>query len=342
MRKRNRKKHTVLPVLILLLLVIAGGVWLADPFDKGKTPKWRDGAMLRIGETQVDYREGLVYLHAVQEEYEQYYGNDIWQYAVDMGGNTIGGQIREQILEQMIYIKIVCEQADALGIVLSEEELHDVESKTARYMEKIKDTELVLRGVNEDIVRRIYTDNVLARKTFEYVTLNVDTDISNEEAGQHRFNSIAIRNYKIGSSGERVEYSEKETKELRERMQELLVQAHQTEDFYKLANSMTEDAPMLDFAAGKGDFPESFSAEQEEALLSLKSGELSEVMETTDYYYIFYCVTDFDMDATHEKKEKIIAERQKEEFKKRYAEWRAQAVIEVNEEVWNSVQFEID
>lgn len=328
-------------MILCFLLIVAGGVLLGGLFQKEDPSAWKDGAMLRIGDVQVDYREGLVYLNAVQKDYEQYYGNDIWQYKVDTDGATVGEQIREQVLEQIIYIKIVCGQADALGIVLSEEELQDVEEKTKRYMEKIKDTGLILRGVNEDIVRRIYADNLLVRKTFESVTLNVDTDISNEEAGQHRFQSIAVRNYKIGSSGERVAYSEKEAGELRGKMEDLRLQAGQTEDFLKLANSMTEDASMLEFTAGKGDFPENFSAESEEELLALNSGELSSVIETTDYYYIFYCVTEFDVDATHEKKEQIIAKRQEAEFKQQYAEWRAQADIEVNESVWETVDFEI-
>lgn len=324
------------------LLIVAAGVLFSVMFQKDEASSWKDGAMLRIGTAQVDYREGLVYLNAVQQDYEQYYGNDIWQYEVDTDGATVGGQIREQVLDQMIYIKLVCGQANALGIVLTEEELQDVEIKTKRYMEKIKDSELILRGVNEDIVRRIYADHVLVRKTFEYVTLNVDTDISNEEAGQHRFYTVAARNYKIGSSGERVAYSEKEAGELREKMEALRLQALQTEDFYKLANSMTEDASMLEFTAGKGDFPEGFSVESEETLLALKDGELSKVIETEDYYYIFYCVSEFDVDATHEKKEKIIAKRQEQEFRQQYAEWRAQADIEVNEAVWNTVDFHIN
>ncbi|MGN0506269.1 MAG: SurA N-terminal domain-containing protein [Lachnospiraceae bacterium] len=335
MRKYNRKKGAVAFLLCFCMLLSFAG---CGRNKKEQKTVWNDGSMLRIGESQVDYREGMVYLQAVQEEYEQYYGSDIWMYAIDGQGNTLGELVKEQILEQIIYIKIVCRQADTLGIVLTEEELHEVEEKTKAYMEKIKNSDLILYGVNEDIVRRIYSDNLLARKTFEYVTLNVDTDISDEEAGQHRLYSIAIRNYKIDASGLRVFYSEQETEELRARMQELHAQAEQTDDFYRLANSITEDSSMLELVAGPGDLPETY----EKTVLGLKTGELSDVIETTDYYYIFYCVTDYDVDATHAKKEQIIAKRQEEEFKKRYEEWKQQTDIEVNEEVWDSIGFHTD
>ena len=38
--------------------------------------------------------------------------------------------------------------------------------------------------------------------------------------------------------------------------------------------------------------------------------------------------------ATHEKKEQMIAERQEQEFKQRYQEWKQQTEIEVNREVF--------
>ncbi len=334
MKKYNRKICIMLLLCFCTMLLFSG-----CSFGKGNQKTvWNDGSMLRIGDSQVDYREGMVYLRAVQEEYEQYYGSDIWMYAVDGKGNTVGELVKEQILDQIIYIKIVCEQADALGIVLTEEELYDVEEKTKDYMEKIKGSDLILYGINEDILRRIYSDNVLARKTFEYVTLNVDTDISNDIAGQHRLYSIAIRNYKIDASGLRVPYSEQETEDLRALMQRLHTQAKETTDFYQMANSITEDSSMLELVVGRGDLPEDY----EEQVLALKDGELSDVIETTDYYYIFYCVKEFDETATHEKKEQIIAERQEQEFKQRYQEWKQQTKIEVNREVWDSIGFHTD
>lgn len=95
---------------------------------------------------------------------------------------------------------------------------------------------------------------------------------------------------------------------------------------------------MLEVIGGIGDFPETY----QNTVLELETGEVSEVIETTDYFYIFYCVNAFDIDATHEKKEAIIAERQEEEFQTRYKEWRGTTHIEVNEEVWNALDFEME
>ena len=189
MSRRRNKKRPVWPkiIIFLVILVVAAIIFEPKEVKKEEETQWLEGSMLRIGDTQVDYREGMVYLNAVQKDYEQYYGSDIWKYAIDAQGNTMGEIIKEQTLEQIIYIKVVCRKSSELGIVLSEEELQTVDMQTADYMEKLKDSTLLLHGVNADIVRRIYSDNLLARKTFEVTTLNVDTDIPNEEAAQHRF-----------------------------------------------------------------------------------------------------------------------------------------------------------
>ena len=338
-RRRNKKKSVWLKIFIfIVILVLAAVIFGRKGEEKEEETVWTEGSMLRIGDTQVDYREGMVYLNAVQQDYEQYYGSDIWKYAIDAQGNTMGEVIKEQTLEQIIYIKVVCQKASELGIVLSEEELQTVDAQTVDYMAKLQESDLLLHGVNADIVRRIYSDNLLARKTFEVTTLNVDTDIPDEEAAQHKFQTIAIRNFKIDASGNRVSYEGEELSELRARVENLRTQALATEDFYKLASANTEDSTMLEVTGGKGDFP----AVYEDKVLALETGEISEVIETTDYYYIFYCVTDFDIDATHEKKEEIIATRQEEEFRTRYKEWREFIHIEVNEEVWDALDFDME
>ncbi len=338
-RRRNKKSSVWVKIIIfVVVLVLAAVIFGRREEDKKEETVWQEGSMLRIGDTQVDYREGMVYLNAVQEDYEQYYGSDIWMYALDYQGNTMGTVIKEQTLEQIIYIKVVCQKANELGIVLSEEELQTVEQQTTAYMEKLQESDLLLHGVNADIVRRIYSDNLLARKTFEVTTLNVDTDIPDEEAAQHRFYTIAIRNFKIDASGNRVSYEGSELEELKNRVVSLWQQGVESEDFYKLASANTEDSTMLEITGGLGDFPEVY----EDVVLALNSGEVSEVIETTDYYYIFYCVTDFDMDATHDKKEEIIEKRQEEEFQNRYKEWRDTTYIEINEEVWEVLDFDME
>lgn len=324
---------------ILLFLVIFAGMLLFFVMrnqEKGQKPVWQTGSFLRVGDVQMDYREGLVYLDAAKNNYDKYYGEAIWDYVIDSEGNTIASRVKEEVLEQIIYIKVVCRQASELGIVLSAEELQEVDNQTDEFMEKIAGSSLIEEGINADIVRRIYSDNMLARKTFEAYALNVDTDISDEEARQRHFYSVAVRNFTLDAAGNPVYYTGEDKAALETRMQQLLTKATEQTDFYTWAKSVTEDEKTLELTGGEGDFSE----EYENVLMNLRTGEMSGVVETKDYYYIFYCKSDFDIDATLAEKERLIYRRQTEEFWKLYDVWRANCMVEVNQDVWGSMKIE--
>lgn len=297
--------------------------------------RWTEGVYLRIDGNQVDYREGLVYLDATRRDYEQYYGSGIWTYVVNAEGGTLGDVVKQQVLDEMIYVKIVCAQAEKLNVSLTGDELAFVDAQTEEYMTMLQGSELLKQGVNKDIVRKVYQDNALARKVFEFATLNIDTNISNEEAGQHHIYSFAVRNHKIGSAGERVEYSEAEAADLKERVNGMRNEAILSDDFLKYASGVTENSAMLDVYVGKGSLDSGIEA----TVLALEDGETSEVLETKDYYYVFHCESAFDIDKTLERKEEIIATRQEEAFETFYARWREETDIELNEEVWNTMNY---
>lgn len=320
--------------LILIFALMLSGCSL-DFFKEEQVEKWPEDVLLRIGDTEIDYRECLVYLDAIRTDYERYYGKDIWTYVVNGEGGTLGDVVKQQMLDEMLYVKIVCEQAKKLNVTLSSDELAYVDTLANDYMIKIHGSELTKYEVNKSIVRKIYQDNALARKVFEQATLNIDTNISNEEAGQHHLYSIAIRNHKIGSSGERVEYSDTEKAEQKKRMEEMRNNAVLSDDFLAFATGVTENASMLDVFVGKGELEQSI----EKAVLDLKDGEISPVLEAEDYYYIFYCKCALDIDKTLEKKEKIIATRQEEAFENFYAEWRSETDVKINEELWKNLNY---
>ncbi len=322
-------------VLILLCLtLLAGGCTIFKQEEKEEKESWVEGAMLKVGDQQIDYREGLVYLDATRKEYEQYYGTDIWNYRIKTNGDTLGITVKEEVLEAIIYIKTVCMRANELNVYLSEDELKSVDDQAAEYMRTLEGSDILEKGVNENVVRRIYSDNYLARKVFEQATLNIDTNIPDEIACQHHFYSVALRNSKIGPNGEKVEYTEDKKEEIKKQLYEMREKWKTYTDMYSYAKTKTEDLSMLELMIGKGELE---NKELENMLMALGDGEFSEVFEGEDFFYIFYCDTAFDIDATQEKKEEIIAERQKQAFEELYEKWREETEIEVNQTVWDEV-----
>ena len=298
---------------------------------------WQEGSVVRIGDIQVDYREAMLYLQSTKEEYEAMYGEAIWQYKLAEDGSTLGEWVKEQTLEQIIYMKIICNQAKALGISLDEEDWTNINEQTLDYMARFKDSELLLYGIDEDIVKQIYADNALALKVYESVTLNVVVEIPEEEARQRRYQSLNVKNYHVDAMGNHVSLTVLELIAVMDKVDELYEKAQTTSDFYALAFANTEDDTYLDVTLGKGDLP----AEIEEEVLMMQTGEVK-MVKTQEDYHIFYCVSDYEEDATHEKKEELIAAKQEEEFQKLYKDWKEETDVEINEEIWKAIGFETD
>ncbi len=326
MSKRN------IVILGLLLCLFISGCSIPNPFSKKET-KWNSDAFMRVGDTQIDYHEALVYLDASRTEYEKYYGQAIWDFQVGEKGETLQEKVKARVLEDIVYIKLVCSKAAELNVTLTNDEMLQVDQQTAAYMAKIDNELAASRGINKETVHKVYADNALAKKVFEQATLNIDTNIPTEEAQRHHLYSIAIRKYKIGSDGVRAEYSDSEKQDILKRMQNLLKEAKAAKNFLNYATSVTEAAEYLDFYVGKEDVPEG----AEEALL-LADKTISQIVEAKDYFFIFYCVAQLDLDATLAKKEEIILERQKAAFEKVSNNWRDSADIEINQRVWNSLK----
>lgn len=328
----------------MLLCVLVTGIAGCDkgaeekgkPIETMERSEYMDEAVVTVDGEKIGYRETMLYLQAAKQEYESAYGEGIWQYMLDAEGNTLGEQVKNRTLEQVIYVKIVCAQAKKLGIELDSEEKSRVAERTEEYMGKAEYSTLALYGIARKDVERVYADTALAQKVYDSVTLNVDTDISNAEVAQKHLQSLVLKNYHEDELGNRTPLTVQELIATLDRFDHLYEEAKETKDFYSLAYANTEDKTFLDIMVGDGDLPE----ELRDAY-GLESGEVMQI-RAENGYYLFYCVSGYDEDATIAKKEEMIALRQEEAFKKLYEEWRNGAEVIMNDEIWQVIDRDLE
>lgn len=338
MRRRKRV------VFYLLLCVVLSGLagckkqkeQTTFPTGSVSRTEYMDDAVVTVDKVAVNYREAMLYLQSAKQEYESAYGSEIWQYMLNEDGTTLGEWVKNQTLEQIIYVKIVCAQAQKLGIELDSEEKSRVAERTEAYMSKAEYTTLALYGIARKDVEQVYTDMALVQKLYDSVTLNVDTDISNEEVAQKHLQSLMLKNYHEDELGNRTSLTVQELIATLDRFDSLYEEAQTTSDFYSLAYTNTEDREYLDIMVGEGDLPEELSD-----AYALKMGEVMQIRGENGYY-IFYCVTEYDEDATIAKKEEMIAHRQEEAFRELYESWREEADVEMNEAIWKAIGFDLE
>jgi foldase protein PrsA len=295
--------------------------------------------MAMIGDIRLYYNEAMVYLKSAQENYETQYGRNIWEADVFGNGETFGTMIKDEVINQITELKIIGAQATKEGITLSEEELADANAYAKEHFEGLTSEDISKYLITEELLRQVYADNLLAEKTFEYYTINVDNKVSDLESKQITIRQILINSVDYDSEGKPTTLSAEDKAAAYEKVQDLLEQAKTTEDFYALAEANSE-AETIEYTFGRNEGPEEYSDSFEQAAFTLRTGQVSDIISTDYGWHILYCVSDYDTDATIQRKEEIINQRRSELFAKLYEEWTANYDVVVNSEAWNTISFE--
>ncbi len=312
---------------------------LTDQEDEETKEQASSGQLMAmIGDIKVYYNEAMVYLKSAQENYEADYGKNIWDADILGNGETFGKMIKDEVINQITEIKIICAEAEKQGITLSEEELADANAYAKEHFEGLAPKDISRYLVSEELLRKIYANNMLAEKAFETLTINVDTKVSDMEAKQITVQQMLIYSCDFDAEGNRIELPAEDKAAAYEKIRNLLEQAKSTEDFYALAEANSE-SDTIEYTFGRGQGPKDFSSSFEQAAFTLKTGQVSDII-TTDYgWHILYCKSDNNQDATIQKKEEIIDQRRSELFAKLYTEWSEKYDVVVNSEAWDAITY---
>lgn len=295
--------------------------------------------MALIGDTHVYYNEAMVYLKSVQSTYESEYGKNIWGADIFGNGNSFGSMIKDEVIKQITELKIIKAKAEEMGVSLDEEERATAKAYAKEHYEGLTAKDIKQYRITRELLEMVYEDNLLANKMFENRTINVDTNVSDVEAKQITVQDILIYGVEFDEAGNRLELSKEEKKSALNKVKVLLKDAKKTTDFHALAEANSQ-ADTVEYTFGKGTGPKQFGKAIEQAALSLKTGEVSDIITTDNGWHILYCVSDFNQDATTQVKEKIIEKRRTKMFKDLLNKWSADYDVVINKEAWDTISYQ--
>lgn len=289
-----------------------------------------------VGDVKVYYNEAMVYLKSAQEKYETDYGKGIWDVDVLGDGRSFEQYIKEEVLKQIIQLKVIGKEAEKEGITLTSEEKVDVAAYANEHFSGLFDEDIEHYLVNRELLEMIYSDNILAEKVFETKTIDVDTNVSDLTAKQITVQHILVNGTELDDQGKRIPLTIEKRQAAYEKVNTLLEKARNGEDFNSLAETNSE-AEEMEYTFGRGGAPKEYSKAFEQAAFNLKSGEVSDIVTTEYGWHIIYCLTDFNADATIRVKEDIIEERRMTLFSELYSEWSSNYDVVINSDTWGAI-----
>lgn len=287
---------------------------------------------MAIGAESVLLEEVNVYAYFLKKQYDSGIGSEIWSYEIEEG-TDFESYAKKQIQNLIAQVKVIKQEAAANNVVLTEDEKDEAESSAIAYLSEITDADKKAYALTRELVAKVYEDSLLAEKFYEVVTNDVDTNISDDEVREVIVQYLMVMTSGKDKEGNTVSLTEEEKKEVHKTARKLCRKAKKSENFLSLAQSNT-DAEEVELTFTKEDMPEEFG----EAAFALKTGEISEVIEGDSGYYILYCVSAGDSDSIKAKKEQLIRERQKEDFKKKYADWSKKYEVVISSAIWDKIQ----
>ncbi|MCR5330779.1 MAG: hypothetical protein K6E62_06285 [Lachnospiraceae bacterium] len=335
-RTGNRLFGACIRALILILLLCMTGCG-KEPEEEGITTDFLEDTVAAVGTARISLAEWYLYAMPKVSSATALYGKDIWEYHISDDEGTIADAVKDDILKQIIYVKIVCSRAEKLGISLNEDELGDIETETLQYMDSLSAAQKEKYGITGEAVRNVYCDNLLAMKVYENLTLNIDTDIPDEEVRHTIIEYIcANKYYENGDDGiERL--SDEELSDLKIKMDELYERAVTDPEIKKLSQLENEQYAAIEMVTDYEGLKEKFSKELADKVFNMRESEIIGVFDTDDAFFIFDCVKRNDEEATDKAKVGIIERRQRELFEQEYAVWEDETIIKMNYPVWDSI-----
>ena len=285
--------------------------------------------LFKIGSTTCTTPEIMVYLTSFYNQYVDTYGQEMWQH--DFGGVSLENHVKDIVLSKMAQIKIMNLMAQERRITLDAKEKDKISEAAKVYYSLLSDELKETEKITMDVVENVFEEYTLANKVYTSITNASDIEISDDEARTVAVELIYFRNWKYKNK-EKVALNDSEKMKVLRTAKEILSKINNGEDFATLATQYSEDKQVLkNYARGR------VEPEFEELIFSMDKGELSDIKEFSDGYYIIKCVSTMDYEATQKNKIVLAERRMQEAFGEAYTEIASNTHSQFRDKKWDTI-----
>ncbi len=270
--------------------------------------------------------EYMLILMNTQNEYKNDFGGTVdWNAKIDEN-TTLHDYVMERVKEDITLNYTLAAFATDKGIQLTEEEKTNISAAAGEYFDTLNEAEKDYTEASVTDVESVYTNYLLANKLYSQLTADVGTRVSDEEARVIKIQYIRMSTEKN---------KESEIKSTYENVIDLVNGGYQ--QFSREAKQYSEDE-VIEKTLKKNEASLKF----EQEAFNLSDGEMSEIIQEDNDFYLVYCVNSYMQKETAENKQNIITQLKEDAFQTQYDQFVDNAKTDFNTKAWNKMELSGD
>lgn len=297
-----------------------------------------DGKDITLGEAYFLFR----YQQATNEIYlgSLFGDQNMWEQDLTGSGIAYGVTFKEQIMEGLKNMLLAEQHMADYEVEVTEEEKTAITEAAAQFLADNEDEAMKAMGADQEAVERVLTLYTIQNKMRDAIIADADTEVSDEEAAQKAVSFAYFSTAgETDEEGNKTELTEEEKAEVKKQAEEVIAAVQGGETLEDAVKAVDEEMNVSDTTYGKDDT--TLNEGIREAADKLKEGEIAaEPVEATSGYYVVQLTSEFDKEATEEKKEEIVSQRQSDLYTEVMEGWEPES-FEINHEVWDKVAFDV-
>ena len=322
--------------------VTAAGVLAAVSVTGCSGSIYTAAVVATVGDEEFTPGAANFYSRLTQGEYETYYASMMGMTAEDMWAQeydedtTFEEQIKDSVMESLEDMYVLSQHAADYDIALTEEEESAISDAAEQFEADNTDAaKEAVSGYKKDI-EKVLELVTIQNKMDSAMKEGVDEEVSDEEAAQKSMQYVLFSYTTTDDSGNSTELTDEEKEELKTTAQSLADRTAAGEEFATVAEELGAEAQTATF--------DSESTSPNEDLIAAadalqNEGDVTELVETDSGIYVAELTSLLDREATDAEKESIVEQRRQDQFDSLLEEWKDAIEIEVNDRVWNKVDF---
>ncbi|MBO4391491.1 MAG: hypothetical protein J5825_11615 [Lachnospiraceae bacterium] len=286
-----------------------------------------------------------------QYQKEAWYG--YFQYEINWSDEVDTGiswqeSIKTEAMKELLQTALLCSKAEEYGISLSEEDKAEVAEKVQTDLASFPKTIVEYGSATEEVVTKVYTNNALANRVWEYMSKDIDTTIENDEDYRHKtchyvMVSLPSSTTESETGSEPVSGLETDLNKVITEIKEKLDESDKAEGIDALMTNLAQEYKAKGYEAINSyvNVDKNDSDSYGPACFKLSQGETTIYDAGKDGIYLFYCTDDNNQTAKQNAINKELDKRKDALFNEKYKELTESVEpYKVEDRIWKGVNFD--